>query len=95
MNNNGDKKYGIASLHDLYTECDCKRQVATALKHTRGQFHKSWVQGANHRDSSIHLRPLPTPNFLRIFLRRKSWAQGRRAQKQFMKSTPGHVTILN
>ena len=53
------------------------------------RFHKSWAQGANHRDSSIHLRPLPTPNFLRIFLRRKSWAQGRRAQKQFMKSTPG------
>ena len=33
-----------------------------------GRFHKSWVQGANHRDSSTHLRPAPTPNFLRIFL---------------------------
>ena len=28
----------------------------------------------NHRDSSIHLRPTPTPNFLRSFLLAQSWA---------------------
>ena len=31
-----------------------------------GWCHKSWAQGANHRDSSLH--PMPTPNFLRSFL---------------------------
>ena len=41
---------------------------------SRGRFHKSWAQGANHRDSSIHLRPTPTPNFLRSFLLAQSWA---------------------
>ena len=34
----------------------------------RGWFHKSWAQGAKHRDRSIHLHPTPTPNFLRSFL---------------------------
>ena len=34
----------------------------------RGRSHESWAQGANHRDSSIHLRPTATPNFLRNFL---------------------------
>ena len=33
-----------------------------------GPFHKSWAHGVNHRDSSIHLRPTLTPNFLRSFL---------------------------
>ena len=33
-----------------------------------GRFHKSWAQGANNRDSSIHLHPTPKPNFLRSFL---------------------------
>ena len=32
-----------------------------------GWFLKSWVQGGNHRDSSIHLCPTPTPNFLRSY----------------------------
>ena len=55
----------------------------------RGQFYKSWAQSANHRDSSNHLRPMPTPNFLRKFLLAKSCAHGHRAQKQFLKLTPG------
>ena len=36
--------------------------------HVLCPFHKSWAQGTNHRDCSIHLRPTPTPNFLRSFL---------------------------
>ena len=40
----------------------------------------------NHRDSSIHLRPTPTPNFLRSFLLAQSWVQ--RFVPNFMKSTP-------
>ena len=40
----------------------------TGVHATWGRYHKSWVQGANHRDNSIHLRPRPTPNFLRSFL---------------------------
>ena len=40
------------------------------------RFHKSWVQGANHRDSSIHFRYMPMPNFLEAFYWRKSLAQG-------------------
>ena len=33
-----------------------------------GRFHKSWAQGANQRDRSIHLHPMPMPYFLRSFL---------------------------
>ena len=28
---------------------------------------KSWAHSPNHKDSSIHLRPTPTPNFLRSY----------------------------
>ena len=35
-----------------------------------------------------------SPTFGEAFYWRKSWAKGRRAQKQFMKSTPG-VKILH
>ena len=59
----------------------------------RGPFHKSWAQGANHRDSFIHLCPTPTPTFGEAFYWHKSWARGRRAQKQFMKSTPDAFDI--
>ena len=52
----------------------------------RGQFHKSWTHGANHRDSSIHLRPLSTPNFWEAFYWRKCSEHG---AKQCMQSTPG------
>ena len=59
----------------------------------RGPFHKSWAQSANHRDSFIHLCPTPTPTFGEAFYWHKSWARGRRAQKQFMKSTPDAFDI--
>ena len=41
-----------------------------------GRSHKSWAHGANHRDSSIHLRPMPMPNFWETFNWHKCSAQG-------------------
>ena len=59
--------------------------IGTCVK-TRGRFHKSWVHGANHRDSSIHLRPTPTPppKLEKLFT----------GAKQFMKLTPGRLAAI-
>ena len=48
-------------------------------------LNKSWVQGTNHRDSSIYLRSMPMPNFQEVFYWHKCSAQG---EKHFKKSTP-------
>ena len=38
---------------------------------TRGWFYKSWAQGKNHGNSSIHLCPTPVPTFWEAFYWRK------------------------
>ena len=64
------------------------REILEWCHTTRGRFHKSWVQGANHRDSSIHLHSVPMPNFWEAFYWRKSVAQSAkdlgRAQNSFL-----------
>ena len=42
----------------------------------RGWFHKSWVHGANHTESNIHIHSTPMPNFWEGFCWRKSVLQG-------------------
>ena len=65
---------------------------------TRGWFHKSWAQGANHRNSSIHFRPIPTPNFWEAFYWRISSGQGakdrRRAQNSKWNQPQGTFCCL-
>ena len=48
--------------------------VTTVLWDVRGQFHKGLELGIFHRDSSIHLRPMPTPKFYATKKLLKIWA---------------------
>ena len=72
----------------IFSRLDSNNQL---IPFTWGRFHKSWAQGANHRDSSFKVRarrkarPTPQKSFSKV---------GRRARigrKKFMKSTPGHL----
>ena len=52
------------------------REIAIRAKKTLGQLHKSWVHGANHRDSSVHLHSAPMPNFLRSYFLAQKFGLG-------------------
>ena len=65
-----------------------KKTWAVPWSKSKGRFHKLFFAlhpCANHRDSSIHLRPVPTPNFCASKKLLKSWAYG---GNEFKKSTP-------
>ena len=63
------------SVYQWCKQAPLKTSCINPVK-TRGRFHKRSAHGANHRDSSIHLRSAPALNFLRSFILAQSSAQG-------------------
>ena len=55
----------------------------------RGQYHKSWAHGTNHRDSSLSICTLRLhPSFERLFCGIKFGRRARQGTNQIVKLTP-------